>query len=330
MNEERLYKYFEKDFYIGAAVSPRVLKHKSQFVANHFNSITAENQMKFEELQPKRGEFQFDTADKMVQYARDNGLKMRGHTLVWHNQTPDWVFTNEDGSYVTRDVLLARMEAHIKEVVTRYKDDLYCWDVVNEAIDDKEGFLRQSKWLDIIGEDFIEKAFRFAHQYAPNAQLFYNDYNAVIPEKRERIYKLLKSLVDQGAPIHGMGIQGHWNIYWPNEDEIRKSIELYASLGLKIQITELDISMFEGEDKRNPGLVAPTKEMLKLQEEQYERIFKIFKEYRDVITAVTFWGVADDYSWLDYFPVFNRKNWPLIFDEKGEPKESYRKIIAIK
>lgn len=330
MNEESLYKHFAEDFYIGAAVTPELILKKGKFISSHFNSITAENQMKFEALEPKKGEFHFEVADQMVQFVKENGMKMRGHTLVWHNQTPDWVFTNEDGSFVTREELLARMEEHIKEVVTHYKNDLYCWDVVNEAIDDKDVYLRKSKWLDIIGEDFIEKAFHFAHQYAPEAQLFYNDYNAVIPEKREKIYKLLKTLKEHDVPIHGMGMQGHWNIYWPNENEIRKSIELYASLGLKIQITELDVSMYEAEDKTNPRLTAPTADMLKRQEEQYARIFKIFKEYKDVITGVTFWGVSDEYTWLDFFPVFKRKNWPFIFDEKGEPKGSYKRITALK
>lgn len=330
MDKDSLFKVFEKDFYIGAAVTPRLLKEKGGFIAQHFNSITAENQMKFDALEPEKGQFRFETADKMVEFARNHHMKMRGHTLVWHNQTPKWVFENPDGSSVTREELLATMENHIKEVVTRYKNDIYCWDVVNEAIDDEAGYLRESKWLKIIGEDFIPKAFEMAHQYAPEAMLFYNDYNAVIPEKRDRIYKLLKSLVDQNVPIHGMGIQGHWNIYWPSEEDLRKAIELYASLGLKIQITELDISMYTMEQKENPGLKAPTEEMLKLQEAQYEMIFRVFKEYKDVITGVTFWGVADNYTWLDFFPVINRKNWPLIFDENYQPKGSYYKIVGEK
>lgn len=329
MNLNSLYKTFEDDFYIGAAVSPNVLKTQGKFIAQHFNSITAENQMKFEELQPHRGQFKFEVADSMVEFAKARHMKMRGHTLIWHQQTPDWVFTNPDGSEVSREELLNTMEEHIKAVVSRYKESIYCWDVVNEAIDDSQGYLRNSKWLKIIGEDYIQSAFEMAHRYVPDAVLFYNDYNAIVPEKRDRIYRLLKHLVDHKVPIHGMGIQGHWNIYEPCEDDIKRAIELYGSLGLQVQITELDMSMYEF--KEGPrGLMTPTKEMLKLQEQRYESIFRIFEAYKEVITGITFWGVADDYTWLDDFPIVNRKNWPFLFDVNHEPKDSYYKVVGIK
>lgn len=329
MNHNSLYKAFEDDFYIGAAVSPGILKAQGDFIRQHFNSITAENQMKFEALEPQRGQFQFEEADCMAEFAKIHHMKMRGHTLVWHQQTPDWVFTNPDGSEVSREVLLSTMEEHIKAVVSRYKESIYCWDVVNEAIDDSQGYLRNSKWLKIIGKDYITQAFEMAHHYAPDAVLFYNDYNAIVPEKRDRIYRLLKHLTTHKVPIHGMGIQGHWNIHWPSEDDIRRAIELYASLGLQIQITELDLSMYEFKDNRC-DLTTPTQEMISLQEQRYESIFRIFEAYKEVITGVTFWGVADDHTWLDDFPIANRKNWPFLFDMNHEPKESYYKVIGIK
>ncbi|MBE6024682.1 MAG: endo-1,4-beta-xylanase [Cellulosilyticum sp.] len=329
MENKYLHQVFEEDFLIGAAVTPWLLKQRGEFIATQFNSLTAENEMKFESLQPQRGVYQFEVADKMVEFAQNNHMKMRGHTLVWHNQTPGWVFSNANGSSVSRDELLATMKEHIQNVVTRYKGKIYCWDVANEVIDDREGFFRESKWHTIIGDDFVQKAFEFAHEYDPEAQLFYNDYNAVIPEKRERICRLLKQLIASGTPIHGMGIQGHWNIYGPSEDDIKRAIECYADLGLKVQMTELDLSVYAFENKESK-LLAPTKEMLTLQAERYESIFKIFKSYKDVITGITFWGVADDYTWLDNFPVRKRKNWPFLFDENYKPKESFQRVMAIK
>lgn len=322
-----LYKVYQNYFDIGAAVNARTVLTQKDLLVKHVNSLTAENEMKPEHLQPEEGNFTFDVADKIVQFARENKMKVRGHTLVWHNQMPDWFFTTQSGNRISKEQLLDRMKTHIHTVVKHYKDDVYCWDVVNEAVEDKgTDLLRKSPWLEIIGEDFIEKAFEYAHEADPDALLFYNDYNESHPEKRDKIYTLVKSLIDKGIPIHGIGLQGHWNLVDPHLDDIRRAIEKYASLGLKLHLTELDVSMFEFEDHRT-DLKEPTEVMLEKQAIRYERIFSLLREYKDVITSVTFWGISDDYTWLDDFPVKGRKNWPFLFDENHKPKQSFWNVV---
>ncbi|QHW33614.1 endo-1,4-beta-xylanase [Paenibacillus rhizovicinus] len=320
---------FQNDFLIGAAVNSRTIISQSSLLQQHYNSITAENEMKFESLHPGEQRYSFEQADRIAQFARENGMKLRGHALVWHNQTPQWVFEDGNGGPAGRELLLSRMKSHIDTVVNRYKDTIYCWDVVNEAVTD-EGTeqLRPSKWLQGIGEDYIELAFRSAHEADPNALLFYNDYNECNPLKREKIHSLVKALLEKGAPVHGIGLQAHWSLLNPSLDHIREAIERYASLGVKLQITEMDVSMFEFADRRT-DLTEPTAEMLRLQEERYEQFFRLFLEYRDVLASVTFWGAADDYTWLDYFPVRGRKNWPLLFDTEQRPKGAVSAIISL-
>ncbi|MBU9721002.1 endo-1,4-beta-xylanase [Bacillus alkalicola] len=322
-----LYAKYKDYFPIGAAVNSKTLHSEQELLKKHFNSITAENEMKPILLQPQEGIFTFEKSDEMFAFAEANNKMVRGHTLVWHNQTPDWFFENEDGTQVSREKLIERMETHITTVVSRYKGRVYAWDVVNEVISDHEGeYLRKSKWLDILGEDFISIAFEIAHKADPEASLFYNDYNESDPEKREKIYRLVKSLKDKGVPIHGVGLQAHWNIYGPTIDDIRAAIERYSSLGLQLQLTELDVSVFEHGDKRT-DLTEPTEELLELQEKRYDEFFKLLREYRDVITGVTFWGVSDRYTWLSDFPVRGRKNWPFVFDVDQNPKESFWKLV---
>lgn len=326
-NIPKLREAYQEHFLIGAAVNPLTLETQRDLLAYHFNSVTAENEMKFERLQPAEGEYTFEQADQMVAFAQTNGMEIRGHTLVWHNQTPRWMFEGRDGTPVDRNTLLARMKAHIDTVVSRYKGSIYAWDVVNEAVSDKDGeLLRPSPWLDIIGEDFIAKAFEYAHEADPDTFLFYNDYNESVPEKREKIYDLVKSLKEKDVPIHGIGLQAHWNLEFPTLDHIRQAIERYASLGLMLHITEMDVSVFQHDDKRT-DLKQPTEEMLHRQAERYGQMFQLFKEYRDCISSVTFWGAADDYTWLDHFPVKGRKNWPFPFDEEHRPKQAYWEII---
>jgi len=321
-----LAKVYQDYFHIGAAVNTKTIDTSEQLLSTHFNSITAENDMKFELVHPQKELYTFENADKLVAFAKKHNMNMRGHTLVWHNQTTDWVFQDGDKP-ASRELILERMKQHIDTVVGRYKGDIYCWDVVNEVIDDKNGqFLRDSKWLNQVGEDFIAKAFHFAHEADPNALLFYNDYNESTPEKRDKIVKLIKGLKADGVPIHGMGLQAHWNLNTATLDHIKAAIEAYAALDLVLHITEMDISVFDFEDERK-DLLAPTAEMLDKQAERYDQIFSLFREYKDVVKSVTFWGAAEDYTWLDYFPVVGRKNWPFVFDEKHQPKESFWKIV---
>lgn len=318
---------FSEHFLIGAAVNPRTIIHQKELLAHHYNSLTAENEMKFESVHPSEDTYTFEAADQIVSYAREHRMKLRGHTLVWHNQTTDWLFKDNRGGLCSKELLYNRLQSHIDTVVKRYKNDIYAWDVVNEAISDHEDeWLRPSKWLTIAGAEFIAKAFEFAHAADPDALLFYNDYNESNPVKRDKIYKLVRTLLDQGAPIHGVGLQAHWNLYDPSLKEIREAIEKYASLGVQLQLTELDVSMFKFDDRRT-DLLAPTEEMLELQAQRYESIFGLLREYKDVISSVTFWGAADDYTWLNDFPVRGRKNWPFLFDEQHQPKPAYYSVM---
>ncbi len=328
--EARLWQAYSNDFPIGAAVNPAVIKSHWELITQHFNSITAENEMKPCNLQPLEGQFDFTTADRMVAFAKQNNMKMRGHTLVWHAQTPDWFFTDGQGGAASRDTLLGRMKEHISTVAGHFKGSTYCWDVVNEAIDDHGGgqFLRKSPWLEIIGPDFLQKAFAFAHEADPGAQLFYNDYNETDPVKCAKICRLVRQLKEQGVPIHGLGLQGHWNIFSPTLDEIRTALDQYAALGVKLQITELDVSIYASSDKSTEP-ATPLEALLEKQAQFYESIFRLFREYREHISGVTFWGVADDATWLKFFPVMGRKNYPLLFDEDHQAKEAFQRIMKL-
>ncbi|HMJ68248.1 MAG TPA: endo-1,4-beta-xylanase [Cyclobacteriaceae bacterium] len=325
--------YYESFFPVGVAISPRDLTGpEAELIKKHFNSITAENVMKMGPIHPEENRFNWEPADQIVAFAQANGMKMRGHTLCWHNQTPDWLFKDAAGNQVSKDVLLQRLKDHITAVVSRYKGKIYAWDVVNEVIDDKDDvFYRPSPWFNIIGEEFIAKAFEYAHAADPDALLFYNDYNTESPVKRAKIIKLVKSLIDAGVPIHGIGLQGHWSIYGPGYKEVDESIKAYSSLGLPLQVTELDISVYKSEqgrrEKRADENDTFTPEMELRQVEQYQSIFNVLRENKRVITTVTFWNVTDKRSWLDNFPVRGRKNYPLLFDQELKPKKAYWEVV---
>ncbi|XOV92960.1 MAG: endo-1,4-beta-xylanase [Bacteroidota bacterium] len=316
-------------FKIGAAIGPGALKtDEVELIKQQFGSLTAENVMKIGPIHPKIDSFNWGPADEIADFARNNELVMRGHTLCWHSQVPDWLFIQDDME-VTRDTLLSRLKFHITSVVSRYKDVVYAWDVVNEAISDKEGVqYRQSKWFEIIGEDYIAKAFQYAQEVDPEAELFYNDYGIINPTKRDKIYTMIKNLLAKGVPIHGIGIQAHWSIEKPSEQQLIETIELFASLGLKIHITELDISIYPSRDDQeiSPGEFLETREQKQI--DQYQMIFRVFCQYKDNIENVTFWGISDRRSWLDNHPVRRRKNYPLLFDKDLQPKKAYDTVIG--
>ena len=332
-SEKGLKDYYHDYFPMGVAVTPRVLKGpEAELILKHFISLTAENVMKTGPIHPEKNRYNWEPADEIVNFAQANGLKMRGHVLCWHNQTPDWIFKDENGNPVAKEVLLKRLKDHITEVVKRYKGKIYAWDVVNEAIaDGSNDFFRTSPWYEICGEDFIYKAFEYAHEADPDALLFYNDYNTVNPVKRDKIYSLLKQLINAHVPIHGIGLQGHWSIYGPSEIEICDAIDKYSSLGLEVQITELDVSIYPPEQNRRTLRQDEsdefTPELEQKQIEQYKMFFRVFRDYKEVITGVTFWNISDRYSWLDNFPVRGRKNYPSLFDQDLKPKKVYEEVV---
>jgi endo-1,4-beta-xylanase len=325
--------YYRKYFPIGVAVSVNTLNgDQGKLLLSQFNSITPENAMKMGPIHPEENRYNWHDADSIVNFAQKQGLKVRGHNLCWHEQTPNWLFKDAEGKPVSKEVLLKRLKDHITTVVNRYKGKIYAWDVVNEAIDDDSTkFLRNSTWYKICGEDFITKAFEYAHEADPKAMLYYNDYNTERPQKRERVYKLLKKLVDAGVPINGVGLQAHWSLYEPTPTELRTAIKQFSSLGLKIQFTEVDISIFPWEKNSRQlksgevGVLTP--ELEKKQMDKYAEVFKIFREYKKVITGVTFWNLSDRYTWLDEYPVKGRKNFPLLFDQNLQPKKAYWSVV---
>lgn len=308
-------------FKVGAAVSNRTIKSHADIISKHFNCITCENEMKYSSVATDEEHYNFSHADRIMEFALNNKLAVRGHTLVWHNQTPEWVFKGAD-----REQLLQRIKTHIATIGGRYQGQVFCWDVVNEAIEDKFGLvLRQSKWLEILGDHFMDDIFRIARELLPGAQLFYNDYNETNLEKREKIYQTIRNMKKRGIPVDGIGMQCHNNIYGPTADELKRTIELYAGLGVRIHITEMDVSLYEFSDHSKH--MEPPADLIEKQAVIYDKYFQIFREYKDYIDCVTLWGVADDATWLDNFPVRNRKNWPLLFDENHNPKEALHRIL---
>lgn len=324
--------YYKKFFPIGVAVGPSNLSgDEAQLILKQFNSLTPENAMKMGPIHPEENRYYWKDADSIVDFAQRHGLKVRGHNLCWHNQTPRWIFKDSTGKNVSKELLLQRLKDHITTVVNRYKGKIYAWDVVNEAVsDDSTQFLRNSLWYQICGKGFIAKAFEYAHAADPKAILFYNDYNTERPDKRERIYKMLKELIDEGVPVQGIGLQAHWSINNPTRSELEKSIKLFSSLGLKVQITELDISVYAGRQGgqmiRNQSDTASafTPEMEQKQMEQYKMAFEVFRKYKKYITGVTFWNLSDRHSWLDFR---GRKNYPLLFDKNLKPKKAYWEVV---
>jgi endo-1,4-beta-xylanase len=325
--------YYKDYFLMGVAITPRNLTGEdSALIVNNFNSVTAENAMKMGPIHPKENEYFWKDADAIADFAKKQGLKMRGHTLCWHSQAPGWMFKDEKGDTVSKVVLLQRLKDHITTVVNRYKDRVYGWDVVNEVIDDRDSvFYRPSIWYKICGEDFIMKAFEYAHAADPKAILFYNDYNTENPKKREKIYEMVKKMKEKGIPIHAVGLQGHWSISNPPREELEKSITMFSSLGLQVQVTELDVSVYAGrqggqlaQGQRRDTSTVFTPEMEEPQREKYKMIFDVFRQHRDKVTGITFWNLYDRYTWLDGR---GRKNFPLLFDINRQPKKAYRDVV---
>jgi endo-1,4-beta-xylanase len=320
-----------KDFYkgyfpIGVAVTPGSLEgDQARLIKKHFNSLTAENAMKPGPIHPEENRYFWDDADKIVNFAQANGMKVRGHTLCWHSQTGAWMFKDPQGNQVTKEIALARLKDHITQVVTRYKGKIYAWDVLNEAIVDDEDaakIFRETPWYKICGEEYIAKVFQWAHEADPNAVLFYNDYNTENPVKRDKIYNMLKKLLEAGVPVTGVGLQGHWNVNNPTEQNLRDAIDKFSSLGLKVQVTELDVSIYSSRtDTLNMGF---TPEREQKQIDLYKMAFKVFREKKDAITGITFWNVYDGRSWLNRG---NRKVYPLLFDENMKSKKVYWEVV---
>ena len=334
----------QDNFYVGAAINAYQAGDKdakaTAIITQHFNTITAENLLKWSSIHPRPNEYNFQPADDYVAFGNKNDMFVVGHTLVWHNQIPDWVFEDEKGNPVSKEVLLQRMEEHINAVAGKYKGKIHGWDVVNEALND-DGTLRESKWLKIAGEEYLEKAFRLAQQADPEAELYYNDYNMWKPAKRDGAIRLVKDLQAKGVRVDGIGMQGHWGLENPSIAQIEESIVAFSKLG-KVMITELDIDVLPNPSNRNGADIDATFEfdekynvytdglpdsVQQKLTQRYADIFALFRKHSDKISRVTFWGVTDANSWLNDWPIKGRTSYPLLFDRNYQPKPALDAII---
>jgi endo-1,4-beta-xylanase len=340
---------FKDDFYIGVALSLNQISgnepNATALVEEHFNSITPENILKWEEVHPEPNRYNFGPADRYVTFGEKYKMHIVGHTLVWHHQTPDWVFQDESGKSLGREALLGRMKEHIFTVMHRYKGRIHGWDVVNEAVA-ADGQLRKSKWLEIIGEDYLLKAFEYAREADPDAQLYYNDYDSDIRPKCEGIIRLIENLHSKGVRLHGLGIQGHWFLDRPRIEEIGSSLLALSKLGVKLMITEMDVSVLPhypidakvvdissfdaaGQKKLNPYPDALPASVQQELASRYAELFALLHKHRDKISRVTFWGVHDGQSWRSYLPIRGRTDYPTLFDRQCKPKPAFAAVVNI-
>jgi len=339
---------YQECFRVGAAVNPAEVAGKAQtedaIIKAQFNTITPENVLKWEVVHPKPDQYDFSGGDQYVEFGQQNHMFIIGHVLVWHSQTPKWVFEDEKGNPVSREVLLQRMHDHISKVVGRYKGKINGWDVVNEAVAD-DGTMRQSPWMKIIGEDYIEKAFQFAHEADPQAELYYNDYSVEnTAQKLNLTLELVKKLKAKGAPITGVGLQDHVSLDSPTAEQVDTAIGEIGKLGLKVVITELDVDLLPwpgtnftadvamhaaADPKLNPypkGLPDGVQQALT---KRYADLFGAYAKHCGVVTRVTFWGVTDKDSWKNDWPIKGRSNYPLMFDREGKPKPAVDAVIKV-
>jgi endo-1,4-beta-xylanase len=347
-NQPALKDVFKRDFLVGAALNQHQFTERDErglpIIISQFNSITPENVLKWESVHPQPGTFSFDSPDAYVAFGGKYHMFIIGHTLIWHSQTPRWVFEDDKHNPVDRDTLLGRMREHIHTVVGRYKGRIKGWDVVNEALNE-DGTLRQSPWLKIIGEDYLVKAFQFAREADPDAQLYYNDYSLENEPKRKGAIELIRKLKAAGIPIHAVGLQGHDKLDWPTAEQEDATIAAFASLGIKVNITELDIDVLPRANRSQGADVATAAEARQdlnpfanglpdtVQQKlarRYADLFRVFLKHHDVIDRVTFWGVTDGDSWLNNWPVRGRTSYPLLFDRAGRPKPAFDAVVQTK
>jgi endo-1,4-beta-xylanase len=337
-----------KYFLIGTAVNVQQTKgdvpEATKVLKKHFNSIVAENCMKGEALRPADGQFYWDDADRLVKFGADNKMAVIGHCLIWHSQPPKWFFTDNEGKLVSRDVLIDRMKTHIFTVMQRYKGKVLGWDVVNEAFED-DGTMRKSLYWKIIGPDYIDIAFKFAHQADPNAELYYNDFSMSKPGRRDSVCAMVRRMKACGMRIDGIGMQSHNGVEYPNLKEYEAAIDSFAATGVKVSITELDLNMlpnpknfggganigdkYQYDKTMNPYADGLTKEGEKIFNQRYLAFFDIYYRHRAQIERVTLWGINDGSSWLNNWPVPGRTNYPLLFDRNYQPKPVIKDIIKL-
>ncbi len=336
---------YRGDFVIGAAINAAQITGEDArgdaIIKAQFNSISPENCLKWESVHPQPDRYDFTIPDQYVAFGEKNHMFIVGHNLVWHNQVPAWVFRDDKGNLLDRDALLARLRDHIHTVVGRYKGRIQSWDVVNEALNE-DGTMRQSLWEKIIGDDYIAKAFQYAHEADPQAQLTYNDYNLENEAKRKGAIALVTKLKAESVPITSVGLQGHDSLTWPTVDQMDAAISDFAKLGVKVAISELDIDVLPPATRQatadvtvsiqqnaalNPFVNGLPDSVQQQLAKRYGELFGVFVKHRDVVNRVTFWGVTDGDSWRNDWPVRGRTSYPLLFDRAGQPKAAFDAVI---
>jgi endo-1,4-beta-xylanase len=340
-----LYKH---DFRIGTALSNRTLQQPDtdmlELIAREFSAISPENCLKWGQVHPEADRWEFELPDRYVKFGLDHKMFILGHTLVWHSQTGRQMFQDATGATLSREALLQSMGNHIRTLVGRYKGKITAWDVVNEAVDEDKGW-RKSPWFTIIGPDFIEKAFHWAHEVDGKAQLLYNDYNMHNPKKVEFVAAFVRDFKKRGVPIHGVGLQCHEGMDYSKIEELEAAILTIARAGVRIHITELDVDILPRReqlitadvsnsqaysDALNPWKQGLPEDMEKQLAKRYEELFRLFLKHRNKIDRVTTWGTSDDESWKNNFPIAGRTNYPLLFDRKKQRKLAYQAVAALK
>jgi endo-1,4-beta-xylanase len=335
---------FHSAFVVGAAINANQIAGKDArgdaIITQQFNSISPENVMKWEVIHPRPDVYDFTLADKYVEFGLKNHMFIVGHNLCWHSQTPDWVFKDEKGNPLTREALLQRLRDHIQTVVGRYKGKIESWDVVNEALNE-DGTLRQSLWMKIIGEDYIVKAFQYAHEADPKVQLNYNDYNLETPAKRKGAIALVKRLQAAGVPIAVVGDQAHLHLDGASTADEEATITDLATVGVKVAITELDIDVLPSAWRNTADVSLKVEETANLNPysnglpdniqqaltKRYADLFALYWKHRDVVIRVTLWGVTDAQSWLNNWPIKGRTSYPLLFDRNGQAKPAFQAVL---
>lgn len=346
---------FRDDFLVGVAVNDAIVSGRDarsqQLVIQQFNSITAENELKPENVHPRPGAYDFSKGDAFVAFGQAHGMFLVGHNLLWHIQTPAWMFTDAQGRPNAADAQLAVLHDHIQHVAGHFAGRVQAWDVANEVIDE-DGSYRNSPWLKNVGDGdrLLREAYRYAAQAAPGTELYYNDFNTEKPAKREGIVRLVKMLQASGARVDGVGMQGHWGLDSPSIAEIETSIDTFAALGVKVMITELDIDVLP-QPPRTDGMPADQRlelpadpaarrqldpwpdglpaDMQARLAKRYAELFALFKRKRDVIARVTFWNAHDGDSWKNDYPVRGRHNYPLLFDRERQPKPAFEAVLGV-
>ncbi len=318
------------EFPVGAAITgAEITTEHGDLLAKHFNSVTPGNALKWDATEPTENVFSYTQADPLIAFAKAHGMKVRGHTLVWHNQTPAWVFQDATGAAMTataenKALLLARLENHIRNVAAHYGDTIGTWDVANEVIDESQSDgMRRSTWYDITGLDYLRTAFAVAREVAPTAKLCINDYNTNVAAKRDALYNLVVKLKAEGVPIDCVGHQMHINVSWPSISDTEAMLKKFEGIGVEQQITEMDVSIYTSSGETFP---APPADRLLSQAYMYRDMFALFRKYRADLTSVTLWGLADDNTWLDTYPVA-RKDAPLLFDTRLQAKSAYWGVV---